>query len=295
MLGKLLKNEWKATWKLPLAVCAFVCVITLVGSFSFRMPVWQQLEEDTISAFSVFDLSAVLYMLFYFVSVIASAYTIMIYFAIRFYKNLYTDEGYLMHTLPVTPRQLIVSKCLISVLWTLLSSLLILCCIVALLFIWARAMVPDAEWNVFRQSLKLYLPQIFDAFQAQAGVSLYVVLILLVAVSVVGSFSGMLMIYASISVGQLFRRHKVAASVIAYLVITSMLQTLTTLIVLPLTFGMVMKISQFHAVSPIDAFVAPLAYTTIPTWLASSVLSLISGIGFYCLTEYIMKRRLNLD
>lgn len=294
MLGKLLKNEWKATWKLPLAICAFVCVMTFVGSFSFRMPIWQRLAEDNVSAFSVFDFSAVMFLLFYFLTVIASAYAVMIYFAVRFYKNLYTDEGYLMHTLPVTPRQLILSKCLVSVLWNLLSSALILGCIFFLMFVLLRTLLSDLEWDYFRQTLELYLPRIDEAFRAQTGISLAFYPVVLVLFAVIGNFSGMLTIYASISVGQLFRRHKVAASILSYLVITSIIQTLTTLIILPFTFGMVMKMSRFQPASPIDAFIAPYAYT-MPTYLASMVLSLISIIGFYFLTEYIMKRKLNLD
>ena len=48
-----------------------------------------------------------------------------IYFAIRFYKNLYTDEGYLMHTLPVKPWMLIVSKLTIGTIWFYLIDLLL--------------------------------------------------------------------------------------------------------------------------------------------------------------------------
>lgn len=294
MLGKLLKNEWKATWKLPLAVFAFVCVMTLIGSYSFRMPIWQKLAQDNVAAFSVFDMSAIMFLLAYFLAVIASAYAVMIYFAVRFYKNLYTDEGYLMHTLPVTPRQLIVSKLLISVLWTTLSSILLLICIFSLLFVLLRTLLPDAEWEYAKQTLDVYLPQIIDAFRAQSGMSLAVYPVFLMIFSIVGNLSGMLMIYGSISIGQMFRRHKVAASVLSYLVITSITQTLTSLIILPFTFGMVMKMSHFQPVSAIDALVAPLAYT-VPAYFASLVLSLISAIGFYFLTEYIMKRKLNLD
>ena len=42
----------------------------------------------------------------------------------RFYKNLMTDEGYLMFTLPVSRSQLIWSKLIVSMAWGILSAVL---------------------------------------------------------------------------------------------------------------------------------------------------------------------------
>lgn len=44
----------------------------------------------------------------------------------RFKKNLFTDEGYLMHTLPVKPSKLILSKLFNAFTWGILSGLVIL-------------------------------------------------------------------------------------------------------------------------------------------------------------------------
>ena len=43
----------------------------------------------------------------------------------RFTRNLLGREGYLMHTLPVTPAQLILSKLISSMVWLLCSILVI--------------------------------------------------------------------------------------------------------------------------------------------------------------------------
>ena len=42
----------------------------------------------------------------------------------RFYKNLMTDEGYLMFTLPVSRSQLIWSKLMVALAWGVLSAVL---------------------------------------------------------------------------------------------------------------------------------------------------------------------------
>ena len=50
----------------------------------------------------------------------------------RFYKNLLSGEGYLMHTLPVRPWQHIASKLIAAVVWTVLSFFVV--CVSCLLY-----------------------------------------------------------------------------------------------------------------------------------------------------------------
>lgn len=51
---------------------------------------------------------------------VAIAFVLVIW---RYYKNLYSPEGYLTHTLPVHPSQLLWSKLLVGFVWTALSYL----------------------------------------------------------------------------------------------------------------------------------------------------------------------------
>ncbi len=44
----------------------------------------------------------------------------------RFYKNLVKEEGYLMFTLPVKPWELITSKLIASVIWTFVSTIVVM-------------------------------------------------------------------------------------------------------------------------------------------------------------------------
>ena len=52
---------------------------------------------------------------------------------VRFYKNFYTDEGYLTFTLPVKRSKLLLSKTLNSIIWFALHTALILVCVVIFL------------------------------------------------------------------------------------------------------------------------------------------------------------------
>ncbi len=103
MLKKLLKHEWKETWRIPALACALMIILTLVSVICFtRMSPPANADELNAGAFVL--------MMFYVLTISCVSVVVSIYIAVRFYKNLYTDEGYLMHTLPVTPRQLLVSS-----------------------------------------------------------------------------------------------------------------------------------------------------------------------------------------
>lgn len=295
MLGKLLKHEWKSTWKLPTILSAFVLAMTLAGCLSFKMPMWRKIMSDSMDRFTFFDFLAVLILIAYFISIIIAAFTIMIYFAIRFYKNLYTDEGYLTHTLPVTPRQLIISKTLISALWSFLSSLLVLFSMLLLFYAWGLTVLGNDSVYAFVRVVNYYMPDIQAAFKEFGGISLTGFCILMLILTIIGSFSGMLTIYGCISIGQLFRRHKVAASILTYLVVTSLIQTVTSVAILPMTFGLINKADVYEMnLEPIKAAVMPMAAMT-PLYYVSALFAIVSSVIFHCVSEYIMKHKLNLD
>ena len=119
MLTKLLKHEWKETWRIPALCCAIVILMTLTAVICFtRMSPPAKADDLNAGAFVL--------MMFYVMTITCISFVLTLYVAVRFYRNLYTDQGYLMHTLPVTPRQLLVSKLLVSTVWLFIVTLLVL-------------------------------------------------------------------------------------------------------------------------------------------------------------------------
>ena len=116
MLGKLIKHEFRATGRILLPVyLVMLLTAALVRGF-------QVLTEQTAGEFM--RALAVLSVLLFSAAVFGGsilAFVLMIY---RFYKNLMTDEGYLMFTLPVSRSQLIWSKLIVSMAWGILSAVL---------------------------------------------------------------------------------------------------------------------------------------------------------------------------
>lgn len=297
MLGKLLKHEWRSTWKMPTALCLFTVLMTLLGVLSFKMPMWQKLAGTNSADMTFMDFIAVAILITYFITIIISAYAIMIYFAIRFYKNLYTDEGYLMFTLPTTPRKLIWSKTLISAFWNFLSSSLMIISIFLLMRVFMRTLLGDADWAEVSEAFNGIMPTINAIFKEYGGISVGGFLFVFLLILLTGSFSGMLLIYLCICIGQLFRKHKVAASIIAYLVVTTLVQTITSIAVLPVTFNLVTDLEMMESAltfSPFEAMFAPFA-AMMPLYYVSLALAVVEVIACFFICEYISKSKLNLD
>ena len=106
MLTKLLKYEFKDTAR----IIPFFYLITLIFAGMVLSA-----KTLNITWFQV-TTSALLLLLGIAVSVITFVIIVM-----RFYKNLFSNEGYLMFTLPVKPYMLLTSKAIVSFFWMILS------------------------------------------------------------------------------------------------------------------------------------------------------------------------------
>lgn len=121
MLGKLMKYEWKNIWKAGTLMLLGMLVVTVIGCVVLRMPggvVTGLLDNNDINATqSWFVLSSfVATLILYVIMLLASTWGMLIFLGIRFYRSMYTDEGYLSHTLPVTAiKQGTGLRCLVSV------------------------------------------------------------------------------------------------------------------------------------------------------------------------------------
>lgn len=265
MLGKLMKYEWKAGWKMIGLMNLFTILMTVLGCLSLG---FMNFEDPGV--LQIFTLVAVF--IFYCLTISAVSIGCTIYVAVRFYKNMYSNEGYLMHTLPVTPRQLLLSKLFIGSGYYIVTTLMVLLSIFALLGV-----------ILFRADPFVYsdFAMVMAEFEAEMGMSFMSYMIYCIVLSVFSCAEGILMIYASIALGQLASKHKVLTAIGAYIAITTVIQFVTMIA----TFGMTWNIDVVETgVMPMGGIFA-----------FSLVLILILGVVFYILTEQLMKRKLNLE
>ncbi len=113
MLGKLLKHEFRYYAK---RFVPFIAIIMAVAVVLWIMTMTTGSENIYEMLYNNMDESDVFYvvgnLLMYVLSVAVSVLSIYVFYVgiSRFEKNLFSDEGYLMNTLPVTSSQLILSK-----------------------------------------------------------------------------------------------------------------------------------------------------------------------------------------
>jgi len=195
----------------------------------------------------------------------------------RFYKGLLGDEGYLMHTLPVKTWGLIGSKLLCAVVMTVISIIVALASIL-LVLPW------DSEdfKAVFRALGELFSN--WNSNNTHAAIAMLEVLILML----VSLALGYLMLYLAMGIGHLFQKSRVAWSVGAFIVINSV-------------WNMIQGRLIYEVFSSRGAFVAiyneseaamTLGHRAI--WINIGV-ELVGCIIFFAVTEYILRKRLNLE
>ncbi len=131
MFRKILKYDLLSVWKLWWLLAVSVLGLSFIAAFVLRFVI-TYIENDNLF------LLVLLGILFLFVSAIAifgSVVVTQILTYYRYYKNFFTDEGYLTFTLPVKRRQLYLSKLLNTVIWQAAHISLYIVCLLIFLII----------------------------------------------------------------------------------------------------------------------------------------------------------------
>ncbi|HHV10342.1 MAG TPA: hypothetical protein GXX75_08715 [Clostridiales bacterium] len=261
MLGKLLKHELKATGRLLLPLFLILAVLTVMN----RIVSYLDIFKGVLSVIPGLIIFA------YTISIIAVFVVTSVLIIYRFYKNLMTDEGYLMFTLPAKTRELIDSKLIISFLWSLVS---IAAVILSLIVVFSGySYYPD---------MKHALAMLFRELASSLGnyaTLFYVELIVMTLLSIINST---LMIYVSIAIGQLINGHKIIGSIGAYIGLSTVLQVLSVALmaIANLAFG-----NTFQDITSVPRIIFPF----------SLAFQLVTSIAFYLGTDFLFKRKLNLE
>ena len=211
MLSKLLKYEFRATGRIMLPVYALLLVTaggtSVTGSLMGRYP-----ESTVLSIFRTLFMTLFAFTTF---GVLLLTLVLMVY---RFYKNLMTDEGYLMFTLPVSRSQLIWSKLIVSMAWGILSAVL-----AALM--WTMVLSVAGGENLFAGIFR-GLRSLMESLSGNATGCIVGLVVLLLA----AELASYLRFYAAISLGHSFSNHKLLLSVVFYIGFGIAVQTILSVV-----------------------------------------------------------------
>ncbi|MGT2847189.1 hypothetical protein [Streptococcus massiliensis] len=267
MFRKLLKYEFKNVNKWYLGLYGMMLLLSvLIGAlFSINFNHF----HGSISTFSIAaqasENHAILLFFFAlsFFGILSTLFISTLFLIIRRFKNnIYGREGYLTLTLPVNEHQIILSKLIAALIWTLLSFLTFLLSIAIMWFIISASVVPGFDW--FQA-----LTNAFNVWELFSESNFY----LDVANQFFGIISNTLLIYLAISVGQLFENYRTPIAVAFYLIVSF--------------------VPSFFFVTGNPAVIV----STTPYYSngLSILYYIITAILFYFGTYYILKNKVNLQ
>lgn len=130
MFGKLLKYDFKYVARIWWMLAVGVLGLSVAASLVFRA-IFLNINSNGFFAF--LSVLGMFFLVVSFIGIFGSLVVTEVLVFVRFYKNFYTDEGYLTFTLPVKRSKLLLSKTLNSIIWFALHTALILVCVVIFL------------------------------------------------------------------------------------------------------------------------------------------------------------------
>lgn len=125
MFSKLLKHEWKANWGLMSILTLAAVGVGILGTIALRVLVnYGDMisESESFLVLLLFPLGMLVFASF--VSLVIYVVAVSYVLLFRFYKNKFTDEGYLTFTLPVNSHQIFLSSALNMLIWWVISIVL---------------------------------------------------------------------------------------------------------------------------------------------------------------------------
>ena len=263
-----------------LILYAILIITTSVGSVVLYSLDLDQAGESKLA--SILSVSAIV---LYILAIFAVLIVMYVYLCVHFYRTMYSAQGYLTHTLPVKALAPFHVKLITSFVWMFLSMALMTASIVALI----ASASHGTAWQDFPSAWEeLFGQDVFSfrfIFQMVLGV-------------ICSCLTYLLWVFASASIGQLFSSNKVAASLVAGIVLYFMQQIFSMI----LMFGTGMFQSgdnsvNFFAVTTTIDNTTTSTTSILPSSLfaTSNIYSIIVIVILYLVCARIITKHLNLE
>ena len=269
MVKKLFKHEFLSYARVMGLVYGILMAVTIATKLIMTF------ESDN----TIYQIISAFTMLLYVVSVMAALGFSFVMGIVRFYRNMFTCEGYLSFTLPVTAEQHIIVKAVTAVTVNIATTVMLICS--------GLIMLSGEYWTIFWSEFDFLFSGLFESlgadgvfFAIEAGIAL-----------LLSAFTSIMLYYCCISIGQMAKKNRVLAAVgvyFAYYVLTQIVSTIFTvaLSVLSMSDAMAELVYwvEFH---PIE---------TIHIGLCGSiVLSVVFLLVEFIIIRGIMNKKLNLE
>lgn len=266
MLRKLTKYQMRASAKILLIAYLAVIVVGILIGLVIEPGMLREDGVPTVAA-----LTSIVSFFLYFMVIGGVTFSFYIYIGIRFYRNMYSNEAYLTHTVPVKPASLLNAHVITGTIWSII--------LIAAIFLSLLGMAGGAGIMDKIPSAKELL-----AYYDVSGIT---ALLYILQYLIVGSLSGILLIYLSVCIGSLFAPHKVLASIVAYILLNIFMQLLSILVVILSSAFRNIFLMSINDVYP------PKEFLSIMTGV--EILAVVQIAVCWIVSRIIVSKHLNLE
>lgn len=276
MILKLLKYDLKGIGRKLLPLYALTIVLSLLNRFSANRLFSY---ESQVSSEPWFEMLSAILVGIYIIAIIAVFIVTFYILVAKYNRSVFGDEGYLTNTLPLTQTQIIMSKTINFLIWSLISTLV--AGISLIIIVYQSWWMP--EFMQFMREVGVLIKQLWTSSLSNNKVAI----ILFAITIIITPISEILNIFLCVGIGNKFK-HKLAAGVVAYLVINMFISFITTLV----TNNIVDSMSMTQSFN--SAF-----YMGTPNFYPMSIMIFLLTVGqiaaFFFGTKYIQEKQLNLE
>lgn len=267
MVKKLIKHEF-IYYIRTLAI--FLPILLVFGIMTRIL----QIFENPSSHYLIVFVSS---MIMLYISSFVCLFFTFILSIVRFYKNLYTSEGYLTYTLPISNSQHIFVKLIVSV----------SCYVISIFTVIITWVIAGSGFEDIWNSLGSLISGLYTNYNG-FHITLYIIeIIICLLVALIYSH---LLFYTCITIGQTAKKNRILVAVgayFAYYMITQILGTIFLIFITLFNFDIFIYISDFILSYP---------YASLHI-LFLGIILIYGGLGtlFYYITLKIMNKKLNLE
>jgi len=208
MFKKLLKYDMLAVWRFWWILATGVLVLSTIGAFVLRFVITYIKNPN----FSFFTTIGIFFLVICGIAIVSSIVATFIFVYLRFYKNFFTDEGYLTFTLPVSRRMLFLSKTVNALIWE--SAHVVVLLLSGLIFI---TIAPPAENGLINTAVFQAIGKNVAYLWNNLGGWMIVYAIELLALALLSGLFSISMIHFCITVGAIVaKKAKLLAAIGIY-------------------------------------------------------------------------------
>lgn len=267
-----------------LIIYLMTVISTVLRCFLFRTPAPR---SNSILPKEIENVLVITFVLSYTLVVIALVILVFIMTCERFYKSMYSEQGYLTHTLPVSPLSNLNARLITSIVWLLISGIILVLNIITIFL--------ASEPNGFVNALRSFSYRELDQSVLYSTGYHFPVLMLIVVLLVLAALcNALLLVYTAISLGQLASLHKIRAAIGIGIGLAFLEQIIVTVIIMhiPERWFSVRVTDAHQSFEQIREAITKT--TQAGLWLSIGIFSIFAVI-YYVICAFIVKKHVNLE